>query len=639
LVLALLTLVFVLALSLDPLHIVSAQGAENDGEGEAYQSDQLGYSFRYPSDWMLREQANTQTVLLATRNDLAAVAGGQTPDGLLFSVTISTFRRIGANRLEDFIPILQKIAQTPGKTPTAVRVGDADGLSIDMQDQKENVATRTVILSIGNRRVAVIRGVATLEAWTTKGCGVDLSGEIFSRTDNRANNGAAQTRGACSVRFESILSTFSFFPPQVSVDEDTIGRVLWHLRAPETLTDLVDISVSADGAALYVTERAQGIWQINANGVSGEIKKPAGIGAFGGIAVVRAAQYVADPANNVLWVVDSTGTNATKLLGGEVGSGRGLFGVRSPQYFAFGPGGVLYVLDDNEKGPRIHVYSRMGRLTGMWDLAGVQSTKIDGAVISSDSVGNAYVVGRNMPGIIKVSPTGRVVSTEIGKEVLANTGPLALTVDRFGNFYVATTDQAILFLGADGKLRGVIGQSYDEAGPPKPGQLGKPVAMVLGDAGRVLYVIDSGKYPQIVAFSLTSNTSLNVAAGTRTAGPIIYGQTVSGEINEKTFVDLYTFEGKAGDIITITMVPGDGSQIDPHIDLLRANGQRLAANDDARVPDAGMPKNAARIKSYRLRFSERYTIRATRFGRETTTETGTYSLTLTLEGFAKPNER
>jgi hypothetical protein len=297
------------------------------------------------------------------------------------------------------------------------------------------------------------------------------------------------------------------------------------------------------------------------------------------------------------------------------------------------------VLDDNEKGPRIHVYNRTGRLTGMWDLSGVQTTKIEGAVISSDSVGNAYVVGRNTPGIIKVSPTGRVIGTEIGKEILANAGPLALTVDRFGNFYVATTDQAILFLGADGKLRGVIGQSYDEAGPPKPGQLGKPVAMVLGDAGRVLYVIDSGKYPHIVAFSLTSNTALNVAAGTRTVGPIIYGQTLSGEINEKTFVDLYTFEGKAGDIVTITMLPGDGSQIDPHVDLLRANGQRLAANDDARDADAGMPKNAARIKSYRLRFTEQYTIRATRFGRETTTETGTYKLTLALDGFAKPNER
>jgi hypothetical protein len=163
--------------------------------------------------------------------------------------------------------------------------------------------------------------------------------------------------------------------------------------------------------------------------------------------------------------------------------------------------------------------------------------------------------------------------------------------------------------------------------------------MVLGDSGRVLYVIDSGKYPQVIAFSLTNSSALNVAAGTRTIGPIIYGQTVTGEISEKTFVDLYTFEGKAGDIVTITMVPGDGSQIDPHVDLLRANGQRLAANDDGRNLDPDMPKTTARIKSYRLRFSETYTIRATRFGRETTTETGTYSLTLTLEGFAKPNER
>jgi hypothetical protein len=55
----------------------------------------------------------------------------------------------------------------------------------------------------------------------------------------------------------------------------------------------------------------------------------------------------------------------------------------------------------------------------------------------------------------------------------------------------------------------------------------------------------------------------------------------------------------------------------------------MAANDDAKDPT--LRPGSAQIKSYRLLYTMTYTIRATRFGSETTTTTGPYTLTLTLE--------
>jgi len=570
-----------------------------------YRNDELGLVFQYPTDWVVRDQPQTQSIIAASKADLEAVAAGKAPQGLLFSISISSFRIIGAARAEDFPNVLAKITKTDA-TPTPVTINGAEGLLLDTVDTAQDVATRTVILSIGGRRVAVVRGLSTIAVWTT---------------------------GGGEGRFNELKDSLNFFPPQGRAKADTFGRVMWQIPA-DNLTDFSDLSVSGDGATLYVTERTQGIWQVSANGIARDVIKPDGIGAFGAIGVLRTgALYIADPVTHEVWVVDTTTNKITRLLGGRLGTGKAEFGANSPRYFAFGVQGQLYVLDENDKGLRIQIFNRGGDWLGVWDLKDVLPTPIDTPVISTDNDGNVYVIGRNTPGIIKINGTGKIVSKDLGKDYLANAGARSLLVDRVGNFYVATADQGILNLSANGQLLGIIGDAYDESAPPKPGQIGKPSALALAEGGKLLYVADSGKYPQVVAFALTANGTINVASGTRDAGPIIYGQTVNGEINVKTFIDAYTFDGKAGDVITITMTPGDGSPIDPYIDLLGAKGLRLAANDDAKAKD--LPPKSAQIKSYRLPIATTYTIRATRYGRETTTTTGTYTLTLTLERVGK----
>lgn len=586
--------------------LILARAATAQEDWQSYRSEQLGVSFEYPPDWQVNEQLPTRTITAASASDLGAVKAGKAPDGLLFSITISTFREVGAERLEDFTPILQKIAGAPDLDPDSVRIGSADGIQIDRLDPQQDVATRTVILSIGKRRVAVLRGVSTVSGWMSKG--------------NK-------------TRFDELTNSLNFLPPKGLVDGDSFGKVLWQLPA-DKMTDMADLAVGGNGSVLYVTDRSQGIWQVGANGTSGEITRPAGIGQFGALGVLQSGlQFIADGVGNSIWAVmpqnGSANGSVTRLIGGKVGAGNGMFGARSPLSFAFGLRGAIYVLDENQKGLRIQVFSRAGEWTATWELGDALPTAIDRPTISSDDSGNAYLIGRNTPGIIKIAPGGKVISTDLGKAVLADAGPLALVVDRFDNFFVATADQGILNLDQDGKLLGIIGEAYDESMPPKPGQLGKPVAMSLGDGGRLLYVADAGKYPQIVAFALNGNAALNITAGTRTVGPINYGQTVKGEIGDKTFIDLYTFDGTYGDVVTITMEPGEGSQIDPYLEVLSPRGGRMAANDDSK--DLKLRPKSAQIKSYRLLYTMTYTIRATRFGSETTSATGSYTLTVTLE--------
>ena len=60
------------------------------------------------------------------------------------------------------------------------------------------------------------------------------------------------------------------------------------------LTDIADLAVGNNGASLFVTDRAQGIWEVGANGTGGTITKPTGIVQFGALGVLRTGlQFIA----------------------------------------------------------------------------------------------------------------------------------------------------------------------------------------------------------------------------------------------------------------------------------------------------------------------------------------------------------
>jgi hypothetical protein len=76
--------------------------------------------------------------------------------------------------------------------------------------------------------------------------------------------------------------------------------------------------------------------------------------------------------------------------------------------------------------------------------------------------------------------------------------------------------------------------------------------------------------------------------------PIVYGDTITSEISSNSPYGLWSFEGQAGDIVTISMTASQASELDPTLTLIGPDGAVLIYDDDS-----GSNLNAL-ISSYRL---------------------------------------
>lgn len=109
-----------------------------------------------------------------------------------------------------------------------------------------------------------------------------------------------------------------------------------------------------------------------------------------------------------------------------------------------------------------------------------------------------------------------------------------------------------------------------------------------------------------------------VAPGTLT---ILYGSTVSGQIDDDQASVTYAFLADAGDIITISLTRTEGN-LDPLLLLFSADSVQLAQDDDAG------PDNDARIATFEVPDDGIYYIIATRYQFQDGTTAGRYSLSL-----------
>lgn len=567
---------------------VSAQG---QGDPLTYQNEVLGVAFEFPPDWEVRTDERAHTIFAGTHADFEAAEQGTLPTGALFSLSLTTMRQLGAATSDDFYTVLGRLGVGGAVTP--IEVGDIRGLYVDTEDEAQNVGARTLLLSIGRRRAAIVRGVSTLEAW---------------------HQGARE-------RFLEVVATLNFFTP-LGEDMDQIGQVLWTLSAAE-MPNLSDITVSPDNKSIFAAERDKGIWTISSAGEPGEVIRYEGIGAYAAYNYLSdGARYVADPVNHSVWRI--RGDDVRRAAGGRQGTNRGEFGPNAPLNIGF-PNELLYILDETENGVRVQIYNRAGQALTSFLIDKLIGFRIEAPIFAADFGGYSYLAGRNTDGIYIIDPNGALVAKEVGKAALRGSQPLALVFDRYGNYYVATGDQGILRLDDEGRLLGVIGSAYDGAQPPKAGQLARPVAIALGDDNGRLYVADAGPFPQVVAFALDGDSSVLLESGTIQAGPIAFGGTITGRIDRVAFHYLYTFEGKRDQVVTITM-QALTTGLDTHLTLLRPDGKILAVVDDARAE--GLAPSDAQIAKRKLPFDGLYTIVATRFGRETTTAEGDYKLTL-----------
>ncbi|NWF71260.1 MAG: PPC domain-containing protein, partial [Chloroflexi bacterium] len=106
-------------------------------------------------------------------------------------------------------------------------------------------------------------------------------------------------------------------------------------------------------------------------------------------------------------------------------------------------------------------------------------------------------------------------------------------------------------------------------------------------------------------------------------GRISYGTTVTGYIDDLTPELLWAFWGAAGDIITVSMIRGDGN-LDPVVALLNDTRQPLISDDDS-----GSEQNA-RIERFVLPRTGIYYVLATRYSGATGDANTRGSFTLVL---------
>ncbi|MCU0481079.1 MAG: PPC domain-containing protein [Anaerolineae bacterium] len=105
---------------------------------------------------------------------------------------------------------------------------------------------------------------------------------------------------------------------------------------------------------------------------------------------------------------------------------------------------------------------------------------------------------------------------------------------------------------------------------------------------------------------------------------ILYGVSLTGNIDDITREVWYTFYGEVGDVISLTMDRVEGN-LDPYIELYAEDRQSILAADD----DSGGGANNARVDRFTLGYTGIYYIRATRyFGDDNPNTSGSFVLVL-----------
>lgn len=101
---------------------------------------------------------------------------------------------------------------------------------------------------------------------------------------------------------------------------------------------------------------------------------------------------------------------------------------------------------------------------------------------------------------------------------------------------------------------------------------------------------------------------------------IAYGDTAAGEITNANFEAVFTFEGKADDVVVIQLVASDTASFDPYLYLTTGDNELVAENDDYNNLNS-------RIVTI-LPEDGTYQIIAARLGERTGTGEGAFTLTL-----------
>jgi hypothetical protein len=236
-------------------------------------------------------------------------------------------------------------------------------------------------------------------------------------------------------------------------------------------------------------------------------------------------------------------------------------------------------------------------------------------------------------------PVGDSILINIGdttsSSIAEAAGPATFVFDGSANQMVTITlesnvfDAYVQLLDADGQ---VVAEDDDSAGNlnarisdallTEDGRYTINVSSFSGSAsGDFTLTLEEAGFGDVP--TLESGTPTPTPSGetiNASSGAINIGDTVNGTLPEDTRAALFTFEGSAGDVVTITLTSSD---FDSYLSLKNEDGQEVAYDDDS----AGNLN--ARITNLPLPSDGTYTIEATSFG---SFVSGAFTLTLEAGG-------
>lgn len=609
-------------------------GALAQEGGQPYTSPALGIAFDLPEGWEVSVADNR--LAAAAPDDLAALTSGAAPAGLSLRIVIGTFNELNVVEATDLPGLLARLV--PGTAsapePTPAQWGNGSGYEILVTLANEGITTRVGLLAVAGGRVAVVRGMAPSAVW---------------------DSGAGAT-------FDALIQSLNFTLPER--DETLIesitandGGVLWHFQTGQPGDWRV---VQAGGITfdpydvMYMAVGPGGVLAINmSTGEQISYMGPWANGDFVDIAMSPNLRLymanVAENTNAAITMVDRAGNYGGGW--GTRGDGDGQFAPGMPRTLAFAPDGSLWAVSEGHSSGirnRLYQFDTVGNLLSTVDLDAINADLSDIRLAINPRSGTMYLAGA-IGNLNVLDADGQPLVTNLAAEIFVDVTPVAITIAPNDNIIIGLEAPGLdgfglLEMSVSGRLLDAFGYPHDASAGQGflPGEYQRPAGLTVGPDGTIYWTETdpaSGS-TQVQSFTFTGDGRLplgsEVAASpddpmtvlsadpAQGGGPIGYGQTVRGALNNRYPAHRWTFDGQAGDHVIIRMVDPSGEELlDPRLSLRDSQDRVIAANDDVgSSPPEGMGPRDAQIDFF-LPATATFTIEAGRFGGR-----GDYILTL-----------
>lgn len=609
-------------------------GALAQGDGRPYSSPALGIAFDLPAGWEVAVEDNR--LAAAAPDDLAALTSGTAPAGLSLRIVIGTFNELGIVEATDLPGLLARLV--PGSAsapePTPAQWGNSSGYEILVTLPSEGITTRVGLLAVAGGRVAVVRGMAPSAAW---------------------DSGAGAT-------FDALVSSLNFTLPErdeALIDSITAndGGVLWHFQTAQPGDWRV---VQAGGITfdpydvMYMVVGPGGVLAINMS--TGEQISYMGPWAEGDFVDVVMSPNLrlymanaADDTDTAITMVDRAGNYGGGW--GTRGDGEGQFAPGMPQTLAFAPDGSLWAVSEGHASGirnRLYQFDTVGNLLRTVDLDAINPDLSGIRLDINPRSGTMYLIGAT-GNLNVVDADGQPLVKNLAAEIFVDVTPTDIAIAPSDNIIIALEapgldGYGLLEMSVSGRLLDAFGYPHDASQGRGflPGEYQRPAGLTVGPDGTIYWTETDPATgsTQVQRFTFTGDGRLPLgseqaaspddpmtvlgADPAQGGGPIGYGQSVRGALNNRYPAHSWTFEGRAGDHVIITMVdPSGAGLLDPKLALRDPQDRVIAANDDVGTnPPEGMTQRDARIDFF-LPTTATFTIEAGRFGGR-----GDYILTL-----------